>query len=110
MCPRGRGPAILAPMTSKFRLVALVEAVSYLLLLVATLVHRGFEGPDAVSVLGPIHGIAFLAYVLLALMVREEQGWSAGQTVLVLVLSALPFGAIYVHNKMVSEPAPATAR
>jgi hypothetical protein len=26
----------------------------------------------------------------------------------VLVLSALPFGAVYVHNKMVRDPAPAT--
>ena len=96
-------------MTSKFRLVALLEAVSYLLLLTATLVHRGFDGPDAVSVLGPIHGFLFLAYVMLALLIREEQGWSVGQLIIVIVLSALPFGALYVHNKMVRDPAPSTA-
>ncbi len=93
-------------MTSKFRIVALLEAVSFLALLGATIFHRVLDGSDAgVNVLGPIHGMLFLAYVLLALLIRDEQGWSVGQTILVLVLSALPFGAVYVHNKMVREPA-----
>ncbi|HWI05427.1 MAG TPA: DUF3817 domain-containing protein [Acidimicrobiales bacterium] len=96
-------------MTSKFRIVALLEAVSYLGLLAATIFHRVLDGSDAgISVLGPIHGILFLAYVLLALLIREEQAWSVGQLILVLVLSAVPFGALYVHNKMVHDPAPAT--
>ncbi|HET7721744.1 MAG TPA: DUF3817 domain-containing protein [Acidimicrobiales bacterium] len=96
-------------MTSKFRIVALLEAVSFLALLGATIFHRVLDGSDAgVNVLGPIHGMLFLAYVLLALLIRDEQGWSVGQTILVLVLSALPFGAVYVHNKMVRDLAPAT--
>ncbi len=94
-------------MTSKFRPVALAEAVSYLALLVATFVKRGLDGPDVVSVLGPIHGILFLVYVLLTLLVREEQAWTGWQTVLVLVASALPFGAFVVNSRMVKEPAPA---
>ena len=93
-------------MTSKFRMVALIEAVSYLALLVATIVKRGFDGPDAVSVLGPIHGILFLVYVVLTLLVREEQGWTGWQTVIVLVASALPFGAFVVNSRMVRDPAP----
>ena len=96
-------------MTSKFRLVALAEAISYLALLVATLVKRGFDGPDYVSVLGPIHGILFLAYLLLTLLVREEQGWTAWQTIIVLVASALPFGAFVVNSRMVRDPEPTTA-
>ncbi len=96
-------------MTPKFRLVALAEAISYLALLVATLVKRGFDGPDYVSVLGPIHGILFLAYLLLTLLVREEQGWTAWQTIIVLVASALPFGAFVVNSRMVRDPQPTTA-
>ena len=96
-------------MTSKFRLVALAEAVSYLALLAATLVHRGFDGPDLVSVLGPIHGMLFLAYVLLTLLVREEQGWTPWQTIVVIVASALPFGAFVVNSRMVRDPEPAAS-
>jgi integral membrane protein len=98
-------------MTSKFRTVALIEAVTYLILLAFVVVKRGFDGPDAlVSVMGPIHGIAFLAYLFLTLLVREEQGWSVGQTIIVLVASALPFGAFVVNRRMVHDPAPTATR
>lgn len=97
-------------MTSKFRLVALLEAVSYLALLVATLVKRGFDGPDYVSILGPIHGMLFLGYLVLTLMVREEQEWTGWQTIVVLVASALPFGALAVNSRMVRDPEPSAAR
>ena len=83
--------------------------MSYLALLVATLVKRGFDGPDYVSVLGPIHGMLFLGYLVLTLMVREEQEWTGWQTILVLVASAVPFGAIVVNSRMVRDPEPAAA-
>lgn len=94
-------------MTSKFRTVAMIEAVTYLVLLALVVVKRGFDGPDLVPVMGPIHGIAFLVYLVLTLNVREEQGWSGWQTVLVIVAAALPFGAFVVNSRMVSDPAPA---
>ena len=97
-------------MTSKFRMVALIEAISYLALLSAVVVKRVLDGPDFVSVLGPIHGIAFLVYVLLTLLVREEQGWTVGQTLVVLVASAVPFGAFVVNSRMVHDPARSTTR
>jgi integral membrane protein len=95
--------------TAKFRIVALIEAITYLILLVLTVVKTA-SGPNLVPVMGPIHGIAFIAYFVLALLVREEQGWSGWQTVLVIVASALPFGAFVVNSRMVSEPAPAAGR
>ncbi len=94
-------------MTPKFRMVALAEALTYLALLTAVVVKRGFDGPDAVSVLGPIHGIIFLGYFVLTLLVREEQGWTGWQTVAVLVASALPFGGFVVNSRMVDDPSPA---
>jgi integral membrane protein len=97
-------------MTSKFRLAALVEAVTYLALLGAVVVKRVLDGPDLVSALGPIHGIAFLVYLLLTLLVREEQGWTVGQSLVVLIASALPFGAFVVNSRMVHEPASSGAR
>ena len=108
MAPSDRQRPYSLPMTSKFRTVALLEAISYLALLVATFVKRVIEGPDLVPVLGPIHGILFLAYLLLTLLVREEQGWTVGQTILVLFASAVPFGAIFVNSRMVHDPEPST--
>lgn len=66
-------------MTEKFRLVAYAEAVSYLALLSAVILYRVFDGPDYVGLLGPLHGIIFLALVILVLKVRESQGWGVGR-------------------------------
>ncbi|MDQ2827260.1 MAG: DUF3817 domain-containing protein [Actinomycetota bacterium] len=97
-------------MTSKFRIAALAEAVTYLVLLCTVFVKEVLDGGDAVKVLGPIHGIVFLVYFVLTLLVREEQGWTGGQTLIVLIASALPFGGFVVNQRMVHDPDTAAAR
>lgn len=98
-------------MIAKFRLVSYAEAATFLLLLMGVFIKRVLEGPDAfVRVLGPIHGIVFLVYLVMVIKVRPSQQWSLGQTILVIVASALPFGGFFVGNHLVDEPtAPAPA-
>jgi integral membrane protein len=81
------------------RYVALVEATSFLALLVATFFKEAQDssaGSTAVSILGPIHGIIFLAYIFLAITLRPTQGWSIGTTLGILVGAVIPFGGYYV--------------
>ncbi len=92
-------------MISTFRTVAYVEAASFLALLVASIVKRATEGPDLVPVLGPIHGVIFLVYVILVLKVREGQGWGLGRTIWVIIASALPTGGFFVGRDL-KVPAP----
>ena len=95
-------------MARALRIAALAEAVSFLLVLSAMVAKYGFEaGPNGegwVPVAGPIHGVIFLAYAALVLLGREEQRWSLGQTLLALVLSAVPFGGFYVEQRMITIP------
>lgn len=91
-----------------FRTVAIIEAVSYLALLAAVVTYRVFDGPDFIGVLGPIHGIAFLVYLVLALKVRESQGWNLWQTLLVIIASAIPIGGFIVADRLVEDERPAT--
>ncbi len=81
-----------------FRYVALAEAVSFLILLVFTAVKHSGGAEGGVSVMGPIHGVLFLAYVALALGVRDAAGWSARVTLFVLIAAVLPFGGIAVDR------------
>jgi integral membrane protein len=81
-----------------FRYVALAEATSFLALLVATYVKHAQDSSQGVQILGPIHGILFLAYVLIALMVREPARWSTRTTLGVLVAAVLPFGGFVVDR------------
>lgn len=92
--------------TAAFRVVAYIEAVTYLLLLAGTIVHRAFDGSDAyVNVLGPIHGIAFLIYLFLVLVIRESQGWGFWRTALVLFAAAVPFGGFWAGRHLTAaEP------
>lgn len=80
------------------RRVALAEASSFLLLLVATVVKYASDEPIGVKILGPIHGLLFLAYVFLAVMLAKPQGWSTKQLVLILLGAVIPFGGYVVDR------------
>ncbi|HEX8770414.1 MAG TPA: DUF3817 domain-containing protein [Acidimicrobiales bacterium] len=91
-----------------FRITAYVEATTFLLLLGSSIVKRAFDGPDFVTVMGPVHGIAFLVYVVLVLAIREGQGWRFWPTVGVILLAAVPFGGFWAGSHLrAEEPAPA---
>lgn len=79
-----------------FRWVALAEATSFLALLVASYVKRTDGGELGVQILGPIHGLLFIAYVLMAWQLREEAGWTGKQTFWIMVGAVLPFGGYVV--------------
>lgn len=86
-----------------FRVVAVVEAVTYLVLLGAVVLYRVLDGPDFIGLMGPVHGIAFLVYLVLALRIRASQGWGVGRTVIVIVAAALPFGGFWVERSLVTD-------
>ena len=80
------------------RRVALAEATSFLALLVASVVKRSGGGETGVEILGPIHGGLFLAYLIVALNLRAQLGWS-GRTLFWVILGAvLPFGGYVVDH------------
>ncbi len=105
--PSLTGPSVARPL----RIAALAEGVTYVLLLVAMVAKYALDagGEGGVPIMGPIHGIVVLVYAGLVLMGRDEQDWSIGQTLLALLLSAVPGGGFYVERKMLTVPARAGA-
>jgi integral membrane protein len=81
-----------------FRYVALAEATSFLILLVFTYIKHTQDAAGGVQIMGPIHGMLFLAYVVVALSVRSQAGWTGRQTLGVLVGAVLPFGGFVVDR------------
>ena len=86
-----------------FRYVAIIEATSFLALLVATYVKYQHDSPGGVEILGPIHGALFIAYVLVALYARTVAGWNAWTTALVLIGAVVPFGGYVVDWRILRE-------
>lgn len=81
-----------------FRYVALAEATSFLILLVFAVIKRTQDAPEGVEIMGPIHGVLFLTYVVIALSVRSIAHWTRQQTLGVLVGAVLPFGGFVVDR------------
>jgi integral membrane protein len=79
------------------RLVALVETASFAVLLVCSVLKRTTSF-DAVPVMGPIHGVLFLALVGLVLDQREQLGWSARRTLLTVTVGS-PFAHFLVNRR-----------
>ena len=79
-----------------FRHLALAEATTFLLLLAASVVKNTGGSEIGVKILGPIHGLLFIAYVVLALQLRGPEGWTTTQTIWILVGAVLPFGGYVV--------------
>ena len=89
------------------RIIAIVEAVSYLALLVAVVAKRAFAEPGGVTVIGPVHGVIFLAYVAAVIFAREERHWDAATTVGCIVAAVIPFGGYVVERRLLQSTAPA---
>ena len=91
-----------------FRHVALLEATSFLLLLVASYFKHFQDQELGVQILGPIHGFLFVVYVAMALAIRDDQGWSVKTTLLILLGAVVPFGG-YVVDRWLEKDEHASA-
>ncbi|MEX2291764.1 MAG: DUF3817 domain-containing protein [Mycobacteriales bacterium] len=74
-------------MLSALRVVALLETLSFTVLLVGSLLKRT-TGPDLVPVLGPLHGALYLGLVVLVLANLERLRWSWWFTLLMLTIGS----------------------
>lgn len=83
-----------------FRLVALLEGVSYILLLfIATPVKYLANDPQYVKLLGMPHGLLFIAYVVMAVLISKDMQWNNRTLWIVLIASIIPFGTFYIDKK-----------
>ncbi len=89
---------------TSFRIVALLEGISYILLLfIATPLKYINDMPHYVELLGMPHGILFMLYVVLAVFIKNNMNWSNKALAIVLVASIIPFGTFYIEKKYLSK-------
>jgi integral membrane protein len=93
-------------MTKFFKFVAIAEGISYLVLFFNMLVIKPNNLTLYKTLLFPVgmaHGVLFIGYVLLAVLIRKEQKWSFKDFVIVQLASLLPFATFYVEKKYVKN-------
>lgn len=87
-------------MLKYFRIVGILECVSFLVLLfIAMPVKYALGVHEAVRIPGLIHGILFLMYVFAALTLGLDQGWPKKRILLAWIASVIPFGPIFFDRK-----------
>ncbi|MDA0889998.1 MAG: DUF3817 domain-containing protein [Bacteroidetes bacterium] len=87
-------------MQNLFRIIALLEGVSYILLLFIAVPLKYWGGDEQyVKLLGMPHGVLFVAYIFLAYFIKEDKKWGTKDFGIVLLASILPFGTFYVDWK-----------
>ncbi|MEV0340891.1 DUF3817 domain-containing protein [Nocardia sp. NPDC050713] len=83
----------LRSVAGRFRFFAVLEALSWLGLLVG-MAFKYIPDPGneiGVKIFGPVHGTIFILFVLTALLAARELGWNWKTTVLALLSSIPPF-------------------
>lgn len=78
----------------RFRFVAVLEAISWLALLIAMFFKWVLGHEEAVAVPGMVHGIVFIAFVLISIVTAVQLKWAAKVTLWALVSSIPPFGTL----------------
>lgn len=91
-------------MKHAFRLITLLEGLSYVLLLFIAVPMKYFGNNDAfVKLLGMPHGILFMGYLLFAFYLKDTYQWKWSQLLIVMLASIIPFATFYVDRKYLKD-------
>ena len=87
-----------------FRLITLLEGLSYIFLLFIAVPLKYGGGDDfLVKILGMPHGVLFMLYLALAFYLKDSYEWKWQQTSVVFLASIVPFGTFYVDKKYLRD-------
>lgn len=86
----------------RLRLVSAPEAVSFLVLLLCSVLKRTTDF-NGVPVMGAVHGVLFVLYVVFWADAWNRTRWSFPAAALYLVLSVLPTGGFFAERKLRRE-------
>jgi integral membrane protein len=92
-----------------FRIIAIAEGISFLVLLAIAMPLKYFAGlPIAVTIAGSLHGILFIVFMVLTWEIKDEPvvaGWKKNFSWIVLCFLAaiLPFGTFVLDKSLKKE-------
>ena len=85
-----------------FRWIAISEGISYLALLANMLFIKPTDLVLYKSLLYPIgmsHGVLFIGYIILAILLKKSQKWSVINLGIILFASLVPFATFVIERK-----------
>jgi integral membrane protein len=103
-------PRLPATLLGRFRWIALLEGVSYLLLLFIAMPLKYFaDMPLAVRVTGMAHGVLFIAYGGLVALLLARGTFSFMRASWAMLMSLVPFGTFVLDRQLARDETTETA-
>lgn len=89
---------------SRFRKIAFAEGVSFLILLFIAMPLKYFAAmPMAVTIVGGLHGVLFIALAVTAYFVLDQYNRTFSWGFKVFIASIIPFGTFYMDKEWKKE-------
>ena len=99
-------PRMPATLLGRFRSVAFLEGISYLLLLFIAMPLKYFaDMPLAVRVTGMAHGVLFIAYGVLVALLLARGTFTFMRAAWAMLMSLVPFGPFVLDRQLAKEEA-----
>ena len=87
----------------RMRAVSLLEGATLVLLLGVAVPLKHLAGfPVATSIMGPIHGIAFVLYVWMLVQTLSLGGWTRAEAARMVLAAFIPFGT-FVNERALAR-------
>jgi integral membrane protein len=89
-----------------FKNIAILEGISYLVLFANMLLIKPINLGLYKTMLYPIgmtHGLLFIGYVLLAVVLKKSQNWNFISLLVVLTASLLPLATFFIEKKYIKH-------
>ena len=87
-----------------FRIVSILEGLSYIVLLFIAVPIKYLGNDEAyVKLFGMPHGLLFVAYIFLAYLIKDSLKWNSKTFWAVLAASLIPFGTFYIDKKYLRD-------
>ena len=88
----------------RFRLVAISEGVSFIVLLFIAMPLKYMAGiAEAVKYIGWAHGLLFVLYILALMTVKFALNWNFKKTTIAFFASLIPFGTFIMDKSLIKE-------
>jgi integral membrane protein len=84
---------------NRFRWLAVAEGISYLLLGITVPLKRIYNIPEPNFIVGSIHGVLFIAYCIILLVLMIDLKWSFKKGLILFLASLIPFGTFWAERK-----------
>ncbi|MBM9548777.1 DUF3817 domain-containing protein [Leptospira sp. 201903074] len=90
---------LLQTKLGRFRILAFLEGLSFLTILFVTMPLKYlYQSPEPNKIVGLVHGLLFLLYLVELFQVKVELEWKAKKTILAALASVVPFGTFIAER------------